>query len=227
MTGTQKLVILGTGGNAVDVLDLVHDINASSGEARYECVGFLDDNRALWGTALQDVPVLGALTTAAALADCRFVNAIGSPANHWRKDAILAATAVPLARFVTLVHPSAAVSRSARLGAGTVVFTHVTIGSNARVGAHVCLLPSTIVSHDATVGDYSCVAGGVSISGGARTGRRCYLGTASSVLGGVEIGDGALVGMGSVVIRNVPPNVVVAGNPARVLRHLVPAAASS
>ena len=37
---------------------------------------------------------------------------------------------------------------------------------------------------------------------------------------GVEIGEGAMVGAGSVVTKNVPPGVIVAGNPARVLRSL-------
>jgi sugar O-acyltransferase (sialic acid O-acetyltransferase NeuD family) len=221
VAGVQKLVILGTGGNGVDVLDLVHDLNTAGAEVRYECVAFLDDNRALWGTALQGVPVVGPLAASADMVDCRFINTIGSPGSYWRKGAILGATGLPPSRFVTLIHPSAAVSRTARLGAGVVVFPHVTIGSNARVGAHVCLLPNAVVSHDVVIGDYTCVAGGVCISGGARIGSRAYLGTASSVIGGVEVGDGSLVGMGSVVIRRVPPNVVVAGNPARFLRHIV------
>jgi acetyltransferase-like isoleucine patch superfamily enzyme len=44
-----------------------------------------------------------------------------------------------------------------------------------------------------------------------------YIGTGAIVLPGVAIGAGAVVGAGSVVTRDVPPGVVVAGNPARVL----------
>jgi len=44
------------------------------------------------------------------------------------------------------------------------------------------------------------------------------IGSGSTILCGVEIGEGAMVGAGSVVTRNVPPNMIVAGNPARVLR---------
>jgi acetyltransferase-like isoleucine patch superfamily enzyme len=48
--------------------------------------------------------------------------------------------------------------------------------------------------------------------------RGATLGTGSTILGGVTIGERAIVGAGSVVTRDVPPAVIVAGNPARVLR---------
>jgi exopolysaccharide acyltransferase PssR len=50
-----------------------------------------------------------------------------------------------------------------------------------------------------------------------RIGRWCFVGARSIVMPGVEIGDHSIVGAGSVVVRNVPPRSLVAGNPARVL----------
>ena len=47
-----------------------------------------------------------------------------------------------------------------------------------------------------------------------------WLGGSVVVNPGVTIGDGAVVGSGSVVPRDVPPNVVAAGNPCRVLREI-------
>ena len=49
------------------------------------------------------------------------------------------------------------------------------------------------------------------------------LGAGCIVLKGVTIGEGSVVGMGSVVTRDVPPRVVVAGNPARVIKPVPPA----
>jgi acetyltransferase-like isoleucine patch superfamily enzyme len=45
------------------------------------------------------------------------------------------------------------------------------------------------------------------------------IGSGSVILGGVTIGDNAIVGAGSVVTKDVPPNAVVVGNPARVIRY--------
>jgi acetyltransferase-like isoleucine patch superfamily enzyme len=50
--------------------------------------------------------------------------------------------------------------------------------------------------------------------------KRASIGTSATILGGVTIGENSLVGAGSVVTRDVPPNVVVAGNPARIIKKL-------
>jgi acetyltransferase-like isoleucine patch superfamily enzyme len=45
------------------------------------------------------------------------------------------------------------------------------------------------------------------------------LGTNSTILCGITIGENSIVGAGSVVTKNVPPKVTVAGNPARILKN--------
>ena len=46
------------------------------------------------------------------------------------------------------------------------------------------------------------------------------IGSNATILCGVTVGEGAIVGAGSVVTKNVPPNTIVVGNPARVLRSI-------
>lgn len=48
---------------------------------------------------------------------------------------------------------------------------------------------------------------------------RCWIGAGATILGGVTIGPDSVVAAGSVVIKNVPPNVVVAGIPARIIKR--------
>lgn len=47
-----------------------------------------------------------------------------------------------------------------------------------------------------------------------------WIGAMSIILKGVTIGEGAIIGAGSVVTKNVPPWTIVAGNPAKIIRHL-------
>jgi sugar O-acyltransferase (sialic acid O-acetyltransferase NeuD family) len=219
MADPKRIAILGTGGNSVDILDTLRDLNDVAGGGRYECVCFLDDNRAHWGERLGGVEIRGPLGLARELDGCWFVNGVGSPANFRKKAEIIGRTGVPLERFATVVHPTASVSRTARLGPGTVVFQNATITSNVSVGAHVIILPSAVISHDDVIGDYTCITGGVCVSGATRVGEACYLGTNCTIIGGIEIGARSLVGMGSVVLKSVPPDSVVVGNPARFLRR--------
>ncbi|MDR3448853.1 MAG: DapH/DapD/GlmU-related protein [Alphaproteobacteria bacterium] len=47
-----------------------------------------------------------------------------------------------------------------------------------------------------------------------------FIGNSVHVLKGVTIGSGSVIGNGSVVVASIPPNVIAAGNPARVIREL-------
>jgi sugar O-acyltransferase (sialic acid O-acetyltransferase NeuD family) len=217
----KDIIILGTNGNCIDVLDTICDINDSFGKTVYTCKGFLDDDERKWGTELHGAKILGPLSSAQTYHDCYFVNGIGSPTNFWRKQAIIGKTSLPIERFETIVHPTASVSRLSKIGCGVVIFRHVTITSNVRIGDHVIVLPNTVISHDDIIGDYTCIAGGVCISGSVEIGMSCYLGTNASVIANIKIGDYCLIGMGSVVVRDVSENTVVAGNPARILRRTV------
>jgi len=53
-------------------------------------------------------------------------------------------------------------------------------------------------------------------------GKNVWVGDSAIICKGVAIGENSIVGAGAIVVNNVPPNVVVAGNPARIIKHLDP-----
>ncbi len=53
-----------------------------------------------------------------------------------------------------------------------------------------------------------------------KIGNNVWIGGSVTILPGVTIGDNVTIGAGSVVVKDIPSNVVVAGNPAKVIRHL-------
>jgi acetyltransferase-like isoleucine patch superfamily enzyme len=67
---------------------------------------------------------------------------------------------------------------------------------------------AVLLTHDMTRGIYA----------DTRVGERCFIGAHSILMPGVTVGDGSIVGAGSVVTRDVPAGVIVAGNPARVVK---------
>ena len=212
---TQRLVILGAGGNCFDIVDAVQSLNAVTHQ--YEIDGFLDDDPDTKGAIVYGYPVLGSLGEAGGLAaDTFFVNGIGSPHSYLQKPECIRRTEMAPERFATIVHPAAAVSPSASLGAGTVVLGNATICAGATVGNHAMILPNCVISHDCVVNDYAIMAAGAVLCGNVTLAPSCYVGAATVILGGLTVSSGSLVGAGSVVTRNVPANSVVCGNPARI-----------
>ena len=89
---TKNIIILGTGGNCIDILDTISDINTASGRNVYACLGFLDDDYNKWGKEFYGLKVLGPLSSAQNYHNCYFVNGIGSPSSFLRKCKLIKTT---------------------------------------------------------------------------------------------------------------------------------------
>ncbi len=63
---------------------------------------------------------------------------------------------------------------------------------------------------------------GLQYNAPVRIGNNCWLGAGALVMPGVTIGDNTVVGAGSVVTKDLPSNVIAAGNPCRILREVGP-----
>jgi sugar O-acyltransferase (sialic acid O-acetyltransferase NeuD family) len=196
-------------------LEIIEALN--TGGRRYECLGFLDDDEQRWGTDISGIRILGPLALAREFPGAKLVHAIGSPKNFRVRLAIAERLQLEVDRFETLVHPSAVVSHRCQLGRGVIVCPNVFLGPRSRIGDGVTILANAVVNHDADIGAWTLIASGAIVSGGVRVEAACYLGAGVVLKEGIHIGSGALVGMGAVVIRNVPPQSVVAGNPARAI----------
>lgn len=83
--------------------------------------------------------------------------------------------------------------------------------------------PGSIVIGPETLIAFKTFISSVDIESGevrpVRIGRRCFIGGGATILPGVHIGDESVIGAGAVVMEDVPPRSIVAGNPARVIRR--------
>ena len=96
---------------------------------------------------------------------------------------------------------------------GTVIgcFKEITIGDNVLCGANTLITDGDWHQNDPRSGEPKPVW----------IGNNVWLGVNVIVLKGVTIGDNSVIGAGSVVTKDIPPNVVAAGNPCRVIKELV------
>ena len=117
--------------------------------------------------------------------------------------------------FARLIHPSATVSDSARLGQGVVIQAGAIVSTNCQVGDFARVHFGGILLHDVSIGACSNIAPGAVVLGRVKVGEGAFIVANATVLSGRTVGDGAIVGAGAVVTRDVEDSTVVVGCPAR------------
>jgi acetyltransferase-like isoleucine patch superfamily enzyme len=97
---------------------------------------------------------------------------------------------------------------------GTVIgcFSKIEIGDNVKCGANTLI----------TDGDWHTDDPRSTPPRPIQIGNNVWLGVNVTVLKGVTIGENSLIGAGSIVTKNIPPNVIAAGNPCVVIRAIQP-----
>ena len=210
------LVLVGSGGFGREAAQVVHALNRNG--SSWRLLGYLDDDPARHGMAIDGTVVLGGRDRIEQLPTASVVVCTGRPDDYVSRMRIVRELGLPPRRYATIVHPSASVPQSAYIGPGSVLLAHVTLTAAVSIGAHVAIMPHVTLTHDVVVDDFATIASGVNVGGGARIQRASYLGAGALIGENRTIGAFSLVGMGAVVTRDVPPREVWVGVPARRLR---------
>jgi len=211
----EDLIIIGAGGTSREIADAVADINRQ--DERWNLIGFLDDDYAKQGTKVNGLPVLGPTGTAGNY-PARFIIGIARLGDPWRRKSIFETLGLERDRYATIIHPSASVSCHAQVGAGTAILSQTVVTANTTIGDHVLIHYNVTIAHDGVIEDYVTMAPGSLIAGFVRLSAGAYIGAGASIKNDITVNQAAVVGLGSVVIRDVPANVIVAGNPAHILK---------
>ena len=78
---------------------------------------------------------------------------------------------------------------------------------------------SLIIGHDVVVGENTVISSMVNLGGHTTIGSNSYIGMGSSIRERLKICDNCIVSMGSTVFRDVKKDMIVMGNPARIIRR--------
>jgi len=212
----MKVVGLGAGGHARVVIEI---LRCSSS---YEVAGLLDLDKALHGTRVLGVLVLGDDSMLPELAQegiGHFFIGVGSVGDSGpRRNLFEKAVGLGM-EPVSAVHPQSVISPSAELGAGVTVMAGAVINACARLGMNVIVNTGAVVEHDCALGKHVHIATGAKLAGGVQVAAGAHVGAGATVLECINIGENAVVGAGAVVVRDVVPAVTVVGCPARLLER--------
>jgi sugar O-acyltransferase (sialic acid O-acetyltransferase NeuD family) len=208
----RPLLIVGAGGFARETAEAVRAINAV--RPAFALRGLLDDNPALHGTVVGGTPVRGPVEAVLDHPDALVVITTGRPDNYTSRRLIAERLGLDEERYATIVHPTAAVGTTCRIGRGSVLLAHTALTADVVVGRHVGIMPQVVLPHDVRVGDFATIASGVRAGGACRIADGAYVGAAACLRENVTVGRRAMVGMGSVVLRDVPAERLWIGAPA-------------
>ena len=127
-----------------------------------------------------------------------------------------------------LVREENEIGNDVSIGSSTVVEHHVKMGNKVRIHSQAFVPEMTVLEEGAWIGPNAVITNAAyplspnvkNELKGAIVKKNAKVGANATILPGITIGENALVGAGAVVTKDVPPNKVVAGNPAKVINDV-------
>jgi sugar O-acyltransferase (sialic acid O-acetyltransferase NeuD family) len=178
--------------------------------------GFLDDNKSLHTTEIDNAVVLGSTD------DDGYLKLIGKKCdvfiaiddNKVRKNLVKMVQEVRHVQPVNAVHKNAVMASSAAIGHGNFLDAGVKAGAGAIIGNHCIVNNNVVLGAETKLGDFVQIGAGSIINAGVAIEDDAFIGSGVIIVSGITIGKGARVGAGSVVIGPVKAGETVFGNPA-------------
>jgi sugar O-acyltransferase (sialic acid O-acetyltransferase NeuD family) len=203
----NDLIILGAGGFA-------REVRLWAERDGYKVIGFYVNNK----SGADIVDGLRVYRDLRPLQGRQFVAAVGD--NALREMLVFEATRCGLTpcRAINLSLFSA---KDLVAGEGTIICPGTTITTNVRLGKHCIINLNCTIGHDVDVADFVNLAPGVNCSGNVLIEHGVTIGTGAAIREKLFIGERSILGMGSVLVKDLPPHSIWAGNPAKELpcRH--------
>lgn len=215
----KKVVLIGGKGSCVDIAEEIEDARGRYG-MDIEVLGFAFDDPA-YRCGINDWPVLCGTHQAWSLykddPSVFFVFGMFRYDIAKERFALRDSYGIPLECFLTFIHPLAYVSRSAKIGLGSIILSCATIKNNVTLGSQNFINSGVNLDHDTVVGNDNFFAAHTCIGSGITIGNVNFFGLNSSVRTPVTIGSYNQIGMCANVLYDIGDNYVMIGNPAKPL----------
>jgi UDP-N-acetylbacillosamine N-acetyltransferase len=206
MNENLSLVIIGAGGHGRVVAD------CATLTDRYKEIIFLDD---CFAERKQNFhwPIVGVVDDWPNYSDrADFIVAFGNNELRANTLKVLDDAGVSIAN---VVHPSAVVSSSVKLGKGIVVFANAVINIGSIISDGCIINTASTIDHDCSLDKCCHISPGAHVAGGVKIGALTWLGIGSSVIEYIELAECTQIGAGAVVTKPTLANTLYLGIPAK------------
>lgn len=208
----MKLCIYGGGGLGREVLELSQQINDAF--HKWDEIIFIDDIRQEKQLCGCKVFSFEEALKIYSTSEVEFIIAVGEPESRrilWEK------LINKNCKLATLIHPKVFIPESTKIKAGTVINSGSFISCGVEIGDNVYIQPMANIGHDSRISSHCVISVFASIAGSCLIGECTYIAMSVPVKENTLIGCNTIIGMGSIVLRDIPDNVIALGNPARAM----------
>ena len=121
--------------------------------------------------------------------------------------------------LLKLVHSSAQVSKTAKIGNGSIVGPLCVVGSYASIDKNVYVNSGAVIGHHIQIKKNSVISPNCFLGGNVSIGYENFVGGGSIIYPGVKISNNCKIIAGSSITKNVASNSFVYGNPAKIVKN--------
>jgi len=208
-------IALGVGKYIVNIEEILDAQYASTVDREYRIIGFLDSDPDKHCKEFCGFPVLGDLNWLREQEE--EINAISFINPTGRAELMNSILDFKKVIFPNLIHPSAIISPKAKFGKGNIFAQNVIIAPYVTIGDFNHFNYCVSIGHHCRVSSFVTCNGGAHIAGSSTIEEMVFIGPGAVVVDEINIGARAKVGANAVVRKDVPPECLAVGVPARII----------
>ena len=215
MEETKKRILLFGGGNQVH-----YTIDIIEKENKYEIIGIIDSVHPI-GTERYGYRVIGRQDNLIPIINQYRIDAgLITIGDNWSRFKVYNSIIeqVPSFEFINAIHPSVIIGKNVELGFGVVMMAGVIVNPLAKIGNFTFFATGCQVEHDCIIEDYASVSAGSVMGGYVTIGKFSAITLGVTILDRLKIGENSVIGSGSLVLKDIPDNVLAHGNPINKVR---------
>lgn len=117
--------------------------------------------------------------------------------------------------LASIIHPSAYIDSSAKIGKGVVILPHSTVDAGCKIGNGVLLNTAVCIAHDTEIKTCCFIAPSAALAGFIKIEKRCFIGINSTIIDNISICQDTQIGAGAVITKSIIEKGLYVGVPAK------------
>jgi len=207
----KNIILLGASVSGMNIYDIIQDINKV--EKIWNVIAYLDENKEI--KKQFDIPVYTSFDEIEQKLNIipkktYVISGIGSPKNRCR---LMESAKSKGYLYAQIVHPTANISNSVKLGTGIIICQFCSIQSFVEIGDLSYLHAGDLIGPKVKIGYGVTINGHVAVSANTIISNKTYIGVGTKIIQNMNVGKESIIGAGTIIITDVPDNCLFVGIP--------------